>query len=183
MIGKMSLWIVVLSIVILAVSILSVGCGDKTDKPVETSSNGGVQEQNGTITAAEGPLESGVLKYEMDVVDAPSKAEVNKAINVKIKVRNTGNETWPTKGQGGKYVINLGYHVIDDEKPVAEGRISGLPHDVKPGEEIILSGDISPFVKAGEYKVRFDMVQEAVTWFADVKETENQPVSQTLVIK
>lgn len=90
--------------------------------------------------------------------------------NLPIKIKNISNTTWV----GGcsldtKHPINIAYHWLDVSGRIIiyDGQRTALPHDLKPGEEIVLNVTVLAPNKPGEYLLEFDMVQEQVAWFKD----------------
>jgi len=84
-----------------------------------------------------------------------------------LRLRNTGTEPWPAQGQ---HPVHLAYHWL-----TSEGRIcdpwatfrTRLPGDMSPGATVDLI-DI-PFrtpAVPGRYILRWDLVQEGITWFS-----------------
>ncbi len=86
-------------------------------------------------------------------------------ITVSVVVRNTGLRTWVPEGA---YAFALGYHVYrEDGTPVSyDGVRTSLPQPVAPGEEIRLDARVVAPTEPGTYRLEWDMVQEAVTWFS-----------------
>ena len=42
-----------------------------------------------------------------------------------------------------------------------------LPHDVSPGSEVVVQGDIPAFHEPGVVHLRLDLVAEWITWFVE----------------
>jgi len=124
-------------------------------------------KQTSTI---ENPLADAAFKAEITGVDAVLKLKPLQSAIYKITVKNISTVIWPAKGMSdGKFQINVGNHWLDKKGvPVTydQARMP-LPYDIKPGESVQYSIEVKAPSIPGEYKLVFDMVQEAVNWFAD----------------
>jgi len=83
-----------------------------------------------------------------------------------LSVRNEGAIVWPHRGA---HVVYLGYHWTDavtGETAVFEGVRTPLPEDVPPGGESTVHAKIVAPSRIGRYVLRWDLVQEDVTWFS-----------------
>ena len=120
------------------------------------------------------PLTDGGYGAEIQVIDPPSELRPGESVNLRVKVKNVSGAVWPTNGQEDrKYQVRLGNHWRDtNERMIAinDGRTQ-LPYDLKPGYEVELPLAITAPQTPGSYILEFDMVQERVTWFADVEES------------
>ncbi len=87
------------------------------------------------------------------------------AATVPITVTNTGNFTW---GAAGATPVHLGYHWTDANGGVVvwDGSRSSLAVDVGPGGSQTLQASITFPSGAGTYTLRWDLVQEGVSWFS-----------------
>ena len=98
---------------------------------------------------------------------APDRLTVQtgQAVTVEVEVRNVGVRTWVPEGP---YPFALGYHLYrEDGTPVAyDGPRTPLPRPVPPGESVRLRARLVAPAEPGRYRVQWDMVQEAVTWFS-----------------
>lgn len=139
--------------------IAALACGKKAEEEVR-------KEQ----TVANQPVPDDAFKAEISVENAPSSLKAKSILNLRVKVKNISNTSWPSLGQSdGKYIIHLGYHWLDKNGKaiIFEGRRTPLPRDLKPNEEIILNASIGTPEERGEYILELDMVQETVAWFKD----------------
>jgi hypothetical protein len=87
---------------------------------------------------------------------------VNAMINVPITVTNAGATTW----QPGAF--NLAYHlyVPNGALFVWDGVRTALPAAVAPGQAVTLNAIVKMPAGVGTYSLRFDVVQEGVSWFS-----------------
>jgi hypothetical protein len=84
---------------------------------------------------------------------------------VPITLTNTGNFPWPAAGANP---VHLGYHWIDatGNAVVWDGLRSSLSVDVAPGAAQTLQAKVQMPAAPGTYTLRWDLVQEGVTWFS-----------------
>ena len=87
------------------------------------------------------------------------------AATVPIAVTNTGNFIW---NAAGPTPVHLGYHWTDAAGKVVvwDGARSNLPADVAPGASTTLQAQIQFPAAAGSYVLKWDLVQEGVSWFS-----------------
>ncbi len=86
---------------------------------------------------------------------------------VLISLRNASYRTWPA---GGSNPVRLGYHWFTQAGQAVPAEQwadfrTPLPRDLLPGEAITLSAKVGAPRPAGSYEVRWDMVEEGITWF------------------
>ncbi|MEP7198183.1 MAG: NBR1-Ig-like domain-containing protein, partial [Chloroflexota bacterium] len=104
--------------------------------------------------------------------DALATMEANAQRTFTIKVRNDGTKTWVA---GGANPVHAGYRWYQgaDLVPVAQDIRTALPGDVSgsldhaPGQEVTFGAQIVAPSLPDIYTLRFDLVEEGVTWFAD----------------
>ena len=100
----------------------------------------------------------------------PQRMAAGGTVSVAMGVQNCGTLTWPA---GGANPVRLGYHWIDGNgqlvplPPEADHRTS-LPSEVPFAAQVnwtgaLLTAPLTP----GDYMLRWDMVHEGITWFAD----------------
>lgn len=133
--------------------------------PVEPPSSSPPPETTGVVST--GPLPDGAYRASLSIANPPQSIRAGEQAAIQVKVKNQGNVTWPSTGQGPKYKVDVGNHWLDKSGKLItmdDGR-AGLPHDLKPGEE----ADILLTVKApktpGDYILEVDVIHEDVTWF------------------
>jgi len=133
------------------------GCGNRT----------GEAEKDEII--ADGPLPKGAFNARISIEYVPASIKTDSSSIIKLRVKNLSNTVWPSKSlPGGEYAINLGDHWLDKNGSMLIRDLdrSGLPRDVKPGEEVTMEINLTAPSTPGNYILEYDMVQEAVTWFA-----------------
>lgn len=114
------------------------------------------------------PFPDSVYKAQITIVSQPQTLRAAEQGTFRVKVKNVGNGTWPAQGQGPKYKFDLGNHWQDKKgvEVVGDDGRTGLPHDLKSGEEAELLLTVKAPKTPGDYIVVLDMVHEDVTWFA-----------------
>jgi len=83
-----------------------------------------------------------------------------------LRVRNTSGEPWRQDAYG---VFRLGNHWRDEAGTMLvqdDGRVA-LPRTVEPGDAVALTLTVQAPSDAGRYVCEFDLVHEAIWWFAD----------------
>jgi SAM-dependent methyltransferase len=115
------------------------------------------------------------MRARIELIDVPGSAGVGQAVTVRARVTNVSAHTWPS-GQ----LIRLGNHWWKGDEPVTwdDGR-ADLPHDLAPGAAVELDLKVVAPEATGEYQLELDVVQEAVTWWAEVGST---PVRTEVVV-
>jgi hypothetical protein len=100
----------------------------------------------------------------------PGRMAAGDTIAVEMEVQNAGSMTWPA---GGANPVRLGYHWVDANgqvvplPPEADHR-SPLPSDAPFAAAVNWAGALlTAPTTPGNYTLRWDLVHEAVTWFAD----------------
>ncbi|MBI4302016.1 MAG: N-acetylmuramoyl-L-alanine amidase [Chloroflexi bacterium] len=98
----------------------------------------------------------------------PAALGAGKTWQVEVTVKNSGKVTWLA---GGSNPFRLGYHWYDsagnayNESPSLEYH-TPLPYDVAPGATVTVNARLLVPQKTGNYTLKWDMVQEWITWFA-----------------
>ena len=86
----------------------------------------------------------------------------NAMILMPVTITNTGAMTW----QPG--VVNLAYHLYAASGAVFvwDGQRTALPQPVQPGQSVTVQARVLAPIPTATYTVKFDLVQEGVTWFS-----------------
>ncbi len=97
--------------------------------------------------------------------DVSAFAQMGASVGIPITVTNTSNFTWAA---GGPNPIDLGYHWADagGKTVVWDGARTKLAVDLAPGQSAQLQASVVAPSAQGTYTLRWDMVQEGVTWFS-----------------
>jgi|GEM_PF-959130 len=103
----------------------------------------------------------------------PTQMPANQTLTVPITIKNTGKFTWVA---GGANPFHLGFRWFTPQGQLVQFPSqfdfrTVLPFDVPPGQAVSLQAQLRTPATPGTYRLRWDMVQEMVTWFAD----QNQP--------
>jgi hypothetical protein len=107
----------------------------------------------------------------------PQLVRVGQRFEVPVGLRNTGKIVWR---RAGDHPTHLSYHwervdqyssgVRPNSAPALgeyEGIRTDLPSDVPPGETCNVMAVVRGPAAPGAYRLRWDLVQEGVTWFGD----------------
>ena len=168
---RMSLRIVAGSLFVLVLALGFAGCGGKQNT---TNSNVGPQraEQVARNEAVTAPLPASAFKASLTVLNAPDKLRPGQKETLRVKIKNLSDTPWPAHGRSndGYFQVNLGNLWLDaqgariTDNPYIR---SGLPNDMKPGDEAEVPLQITAPSKPGDYILQIDLVQEMVAWFSD----------------
>jgi SAM-dependent methyltransferase len=91
---------------------------------------------------------------------------VGQPFTARVRVRNAGSVMWKARGRrfGGQVTLGVKVGTAIGEMVREDLGRTALPHDVGPGEDVLLDVTISG-LPAGRYQLRYDMVVEGVIWF------------------
>jgi len=90
-------------------------------------------------------------------------ATIGSRISIMATVANLSSFSWPSDS------VVLGDHWLNPrrETVIRDDARASLPRDLKPGDEIELTIEVTAPQEPGSYFLQLDMVQEHVAWFAD----------------
>lgn len=109
-------------------------------------------------------LDPGSCKAEIELLEAPALLAAGTAYTVRTRVWNRGTGVWPTHRK-----IKLANHWLTDSvMAVQDDGRSELPVAVAPGESVELDLVVTAPAEPGEYELQLDVVQELVSWWADL---------------
>jgi O-antigen ligase len=106
--------------------------------------------------------------YKNTIVPSPGVAPTLYAsdfVTMLVTVRNEGPMLWRADRSP---MVHLSYHWRQGDNAdyvVFEGERTGLPHDVAPGESVVVDAVVLAPPKPGTYELEWDLVQEHVAWF------------------
>jgi hypothetical protein len=105
---------------------------------------------------------------EYGVETTPRIAGADQTFSVAVALRNTGTLTWLREGT---HPTRLSYHWERLGGPTTradfEGARTDLPGDVPPGGGLQVVATVYGPAAEGQYLLRWDLVQEQVTWFSE----------------
>ncbi len=113
------------------------------------------------------PRAQGGLKASLSVEGAPSSAAPGDLITARVAVQNRGPHVWLSAPRpfGGRVALGVGI-CRPDGRTVAEVAREFVPHDVAPQETLEIETRFRlPWLEAGDYLMRFDMLSERLGWF------------------
>jgi ubiquinone/menaquinone biosynthesis C-methylase UbiE len=103
-------------------------------------------------------------------VECPVTLRAGGTALFQARVQNTGQTRWLARTDAsGVGQVRLGLSLLAPDGGLRQldfGRCP-LARTVDPGEEIGIEGEIPPIAAPGRYLLRFDLVAEGVSWFAD----------------
>lgn len=113
--------------------------------------------------------------------DTPASMIEGEQATVEVVLRNGGSRTWTASGT---YSFRLGYHWYDSHdslqlQPPTDDHRTSLPTSVEMGQSITISARLAAPRSQGHYTLKWDMVHEGFTWFAD---QGNEPLSVAVAV-
>jgi hypothetical protein len=121
----------------------------------------GAATGNVPVTLA-GPV---VASFGANYAILPVSGTAGSTTTVPITLGNTSNFTWPSAGANP---VTLSYHWINSAGKTAvwDGLRTNLPADVPAGQLTQVQANLAFPVGPGTYLLRWDLVQEGVSWFS-----------------
>jgi hypothetical protein len=108
--------------------------------------------------------------YAVDYVkhDTPTRMLTGSSATVALTIRNTSRRVWP---EAGTNMVRLGYHWYTPNGEELAPNLwqqnrSRLPYDVVPGSGALLHITLEAPRVPGTFLLKWDMVEEFITWFA-----------------
>lgn len=114
------------------------------------------------------------MRAAIEPLDVPASLGAGQTAVVRARVTNLSSVVWPA-GQ----LIRLGNHWRRGEEAVRwnDGR-TDIPSDIAPGDSVEMHVPVAAPDEPGSYELELDLVQEAVSWFAEAGGTSVRvPVS------
>ena len=108
-------------------------------------------------------LSADAMRAHIEPLSVSGSVGAGQTVVVRAKVTNTSSTPWPA-GQ----LIRLGNHWLRDGEPVRwnDGR-TDIPEDIAPGATVEMQVPVAAPDEPGSYVLELDLVQEAVSWFAE----------------
>ncbi len=100
--------------------------------------------------------------------DTPVCMSAGQSATVTLQVKNLGTETWQ---QEGKSPVHAGYkwfNASGEQQLDVDDRRTALPSAVPSDDKVVFGASLNAPQTPGNYFLRWDLVVEGVTWFADV---------------
>ena len=148
-------------------------------KPKQSATNSAASNAQQTKTPAQqktaGPLPDSGFKAQITAPDPPQRLRTGQVAIINIKVKNTSDVIWYQRGglttdrTDNKFYIAAGNRWLDKDGKLTsetEGH-NGIPKDLKPGEEIEMTLQVTAPKQPGDWTMQLDMVQEGVNWFSE----------------
>lgn len=121
------------------------------------------------------------LAHSMNIEKDHYSIKKNHKLELSFKLANTGRATWLNRNIGHIGIVRLASHLYDEKGQLLNVDFSrdDLPASVKPGETIRTKIFIE-LPDKGTYRLAFDLVAEAITWFENVG---SKPLTITVEVK
>ena len=100
--------------------------------------------------------------------NTPAKMVAGSQVTVEMVIRNTSRRVWP---EAGTNMVRLSYHWHKENGDPLPPNLwtqhrSRLPFDMTPGQTALMHILLDAPVTPGKYLLKWDMVEEFITWFA-----------------
>lgn len=146
---------------------------------VGTACGGPTEEASPSAAAAPTPSTAplpapmhGAYALQWVEQDVPATLQRGTVVPVQVKVKNTGDWTWPDPSTAqpgsasGAHAVRLGYSwARPGEKPAYDSRRADLAAPVGPGETASFTIQVGAPGEPGDYQLQLDLVEELVIWF------------------
>jgi len=113
------------------------------------------------------------LQADIEIEHAPIEARAGETITVRVRARNSGNAIWLAHESPLGGFVTFGCKILSSDGRLLDDRQgrTALDEDVPPGSEVVAEMEIEllPDLEPGVYKLGFDMVDEFVCWFSDLR--------------
>jgi 2-polyprenyl-3-methyl-5-hydroxy-6-metoxy-1,4-benzoquinol methylase len=111
----------------------------------------------------------GSLDAALSVTGLPARLAPGTSVEVEVTATNTGDTLWLHRPMRYGGHVRLGAQLLGEDRSMIAPDFASLfmPRDVAPGESITLRVPIRAPDVAGRYILRFDLVDEFITWFRD----------------
>ena len=118
----------------------------------------------------------GKLSSEIRIVGpaGPVALSCGERLRVDLRVENIGDTCWLHRGVGDSRAgwTRVGTHLHEAGEPLGkvidfDWHRAGLDGDVEPEDSVRVRCDLPAIHRPGAYDLRFDLVVEGLTWFAD----------------
>jgi hypothetical protein len=100
--------------------------------------------------------------------DTPAVLGANRGSLVTVRVRNTSEATWRSRGDVvGRVVISYRWRFADGGFAIAQGDVTLLPRALGPGEQAEVVAGLWTPPEPGHYLLEWEVLCERVAWFSD----------------
>ncbi len=109
-----------------------------------------------------------VFKAKIEVADAPQRVRVEAPVRIRLRIRNTGNQSWPRSiTKEGYATVRAGVQLLGSDRKLLNRDFhrADLPQSLSPGDEIQVETVCVAPSAPGHYVLKFDLVMESVAWF------------------
>jgi SAM-dependent methyltransferase len=126
----------------------------------------------------------GVLRAAITVRELPRELVRNHSAVGHVELANTGDSVWLSKPSNLGGFITVGCKLLQLDGRLVDDSVGRtmLPRDVHPGEtiQVDIAMTVPDSIAPGAYVLRVDLVNELITWFADLPGNEPQEFAVTI---
>lgn len=99
-------------------------------------------------------------------IETPEEMTMGLTYTARLRLLNEGNRTWIRRGENRMRLGYRWYNPDGSEADQGEDIRTPLPRDVKPNRQVTINrAKVSTPNQPGDYILRWDMIEEGVTWF------------------
>src|SRR5690606_39308291 len=111
----------------------------------------------------------GQLAADLSVTGVTSPVRAGRTLSVDVAAVNTGDTVWLHRSMRYGGYVRLGVQLLDAAGAMLASDFfsAPMPADVVPGERITWRVSLAAPGGSGRYTLRFDLVDEFITWFQD----------------
>ncbi len=153
---------------ILAAILLTAGGNHVSGEPAGGLEVAGATGLNTTSQANDAAGHIGLKEFKQEIWAPARELIMGKGTTdmLGVVVQNVSNVVWPAKGPSPVY---FSYHWLDSDGKVVvwDGERTPLPHDLQPGQSVLLTAKVRAPDSEANYVLRATMVQEGIAWFED----------------
>lgn len=119
----------------------------------------------------------------IDSMEGPARLVSGVKAKYTLRLVNKGRAVFRKLSQAGNHPVGIGYHWLDHSGQVIvfdDGARVYLNDSLDPGGEILLELEVSPPADTGDYRLRFEAVQDGVVW---LKSRQAEAAEMTVVVE
>lgn len=111
------------------------------------------------------------LAAKLTLIEGPARCHAGEVLHFRISAENRGQARWLRgEKESETGAVHLAAHLLTENGETLSWYHAGafLPHDMAPGETVLIEIALRAPDALGEYSIIFDMVSEHLAWFEDL---------------
>jgi SAM-dependent methyltransferase len=112
----------------------------------------------------------GRLARRLQVLGLGTAASPGQRLQLAVEAENTGDTTWIAEPSALGGFVTVGLKLLEADGYVIDSALGRtlLPHDVRPGERVVVPVTCALPSRSGDFRLEVDLVDELICWFADL---------------